>query len=174
MNLRRNIKKYLSFAKSKDATMYIKKKKPKGKSYIQDSIHELSAFDYYEIIDTGDLSILILEGEVSEQELNETWENLNWALLEHKGLDNETKTIAALERDILAMEIELITTSDRKLISLIKIKKRELDGIKPKETTSKVNPQAIASTLHVHYKMDIDLKKISIARFQDLIQQYNG
>ena len=157
--------------KIKDVIISIFKKKRLVRSSIHLTIDRLPAWNYFEILKTGNLKLLIIRGEYEQPYLIKVWEDINYQILDEFDMPVSAKEQIIAEKYLFVDKINYLVTGDRELIHRIKVKQRKLEE---KDTSEKKfqSAEKQAAMLQAKFNIDVDLRKMSILRFYHLIEQF--
>lgn len=106
------------------------------------TIDTLPIFNYGKISELEDLRYLIIQPdyfelpEITEKETAElfkAWEHINDEIINYVGISEDYKSILRIKKAIALMKVELITTGDKSLETLIELKQIELKNSYPQK-----------------------------------------
>ena len=106
------------------------------------TIDTLPIFNYGKISELEDLRYLIIQSdyfelpEITEKETAElfnAWEHINDEIINYVGISEDYKSILRIKKAIALMKVELITTGDKSLETLIELKQIELKNSYPQK-----------------------------------------
>lgn len=106
------------------------------------TIDTLPIFNYGKISELEDLRYLIIQPDYFElptiteketAELFKAWEHINDEIINYVGISEDYKSILRIKKAIALMKVELITTGDKSLETLIELKQIELKNSYPQK-----------------------------------------
>ena len=106
------------------------------------TIDTLPIFNYGKISELEDLRYLIIQPDYFElpkiteketAELFKAWEHINDEIINYVGISEDYKSILRIKKAIALMKVELITTGDKSLETLIELKQLELKNSYPQK-----------------------------------------
>lgn len=135
-------------------------------------IDDLPLYNYVKIKKTNDLKwLLIAENYDSlnidpvKDKLTDIWKEIQFQLMELNGVPDEQQIIINRQREMLLLNIELMTEDNADLINILRIKQRELNEIMDLMNKRKTYTlDELIAHVDKHFGQ-IDLHKTSVTRF---------
>ena len=143
------------------------------------SIEDLPAFNWFKIMETSDLSWLLLNRKdlkhIDESALKDVWDAIFYEFAEAFGISEKAKETYIIQAKILSLYIQLALTKDKSLKTFIKIKELELAELQ-KQTVGENNSKINSVKVYVERFMGrfIDLKTITVKEFYEYVDAMNS
>lgn len=140
------------------------------------TIDTLPVFNYGKISELEDLRYLIIQSDYFElpkiteketEELFKAWENINDEIINYVGISEDYKSILRIKKAIALMKVDMITTGDKSLETLIELKQIELKNSYPQ-----ANQELDESIIYIEsaLKIPIDVMKCSVKKYFSYIK----
>ena len=140
------------------------------------TIDTLPIFNYGKISELEDLRYLIIQPDYFElpkiteketEELFKAWEHINDEIINYVGISEDYKTILRIKKAIALMKVELITTGDKSLETLIELKQLELKNYYPQKKN-----ELDESIIYIEsiLKIPVDVMKCSVKKYFSYIK----
>lgn len=140
------------------------------------TIDTLPIFNYGKISELEDLRYLIIQSDYFElpkiteketEELFKAWEHINDEIINYVGISEDYKSILRIKKAIALMKVELITTGDKSLETLIELKQIELKNSYPQ-----AKQELDESIIYIEsaLKIPIDVMKCSVKKYFSYIK----
>ena len=140
------------------------------------TIDTLPIFNYGKISELEDLRYLIIQSDYFElpkiteketEELFKAWEHINDEIINYVGISEDYKTILRIKKAIALMKVELITTGDKSLETLIELKQIELKNSYPQKKN-----ELDESIIYIEsvLKIPIDVMTCSVKKYFSYIK----
>ena len=143
------------------------------------SLEDLSIYNWNQINKTNDLSLLLKKKKDllvrDVQLLADIYHELMNDYIKRFGVSREFKQILMKKREIALLKCDFILTSDKMLLTLIKIAEIELQEMIELQVESDFNE--VKAVCEKHFGFRIDAKIVSVVEFQsylELIKKQNG
>jgi hypothetical protein len=139
-------------------------------------IDTLPLYNYSKVSEDNDLRYLLILQDYFElpvisekemQQLFEVWEKINDEIIDFNGINIEYKAILRMQKSIALLKCEMITTGDKSIENIIKLKEIELLNMYPK---TKGNIEENIITLEVQLKMQIDMRICTVRKYYGYIK----
>ena len=135
------------------------------------TIDTLPIFNYGKISELEDLRYLIIQSDYFElpkiteketAELFKAWENINDEIINYVGISEDYKSILRIKKAIALMKVELITTGDKSLETLIELKQLELKNYYPQKKN-----ELDESIIYIEsaLKIPVDIMKCTVKKY---------
>lgn len=140
------------------------------------TIDTLPIFNYGKISELEDLRYLIIQSDYFElpkiteketAELFNVWENINDEIINYVGISEDYKSILRIKKAIALMKVDMITTGDKSLETLIELKQIELKNSYPQ-----AKQELDESIIYIEsaLKIPIDVMKCSVKKYFSYIK----
>lgn len=140
------------------------------------TIDTLPVFNYGKISELEDLRYLIIQSDYFElpkiteketAELFNVWENINDEIINYVGISEDYKSILRIKKAIALMKVDMITTGDKSLETLIELKQLELKNYYPQKKN-----ELDESIIYIEsaLKIPIDVMKCSVKKYFSYIK----
>ena len=140
------------------------------------TIDTLPIFNYGKISELEDLRYLIIQSDYFElpkiteketAELFKAWEHINDEIIDYVGISEDYKSILRIKKAIALMKVELITTGDKSLETLIELKQLELKNYYPQKKN-----ELDESIIYIEsvLKIPIDVMTCSVKKYFSYIK----
>lgn len=140
------------------------------------TIDTLPIFNYGKISELEDLRYLIIQSDYFElpkiteketEELFKAWEHINDEIIDYVGISEDYKSILRIKKAIALMKVELITTGDKSLETLIELKQIELKNSYPQKKN-----ELDESIIYIEsvLKIPIDVMTCSVKKYFSYIK----
>ncbi len=140
------------------------------------TIDTLPVFNYGKISELEDLRYLIIQSDYFElpkiteketAELFNVWENINDEIINYVGISEDYKSILRIKKAIALMKVDMITTGDKSLETLIELKQIELKNSYPQ-----AKQELDESIIYIEsvLKIPIDVMKCSVKKYFSYIK----
>ena len=140
------------------------------------TIDTLPIFNYSKISEFEDLRYLIIQPDYFElpkiteketAELFKAWEHINDEIIDYVGISEDYKSILRIKKAIALMKVELITTGDKSLETLIELKQIELKNSYPQKKN-----ELDESIIYIEsvLKIPIDVMTCSVKKYFSYIK----
>ena len=135
------------------------------------TIDTLPIFNYGKISELEDLRYLIIQSDYFElpkiteketEELFKAWEHINDEIINYVGISEDYKSILRIKKAIALMKVELITTGDKSLETLIELKQLELKNYYPQKKN-----ELDESIIYIEsaLKIPVDIMKCTVKKY---------
>ena len=144
------------------------------------NIEELPIWNYTKVNETGDLRYLLCLDDyydlpnVSDLKQFETlWEDIRYQIIDEFGFSHLEQLILQKDKEIEQLKIKLILKKDKKLLTKLKIRQKELVSmLKSNKSEKKQSFEEQVVYLESYFKIPIDIKKMSVKRYFTYIRVF--
>lgn len=138
------------------------------------NIRQLPLFNYFELVDTGELRYLlildnyidlpILQDEETES-LKEIFDTIKAEIIDYTGVSDNYLTALRMQKDIALNKAELVLTGDVDLVNQIQLQISEFEEFKKENTTTTQTIYKQCAVIEKHFGFQFDLFKTTVYRW---------
>ena len=135
------------------------------------SIDTMPIYNYLQVVEHGNYKALVRKSGIFKRNFVTAFENLQRQLVARFGIAESYQEILELRREIILLELEVAITGDRFHNTFIRPKKKELETLLQKKSSS---TDEIKDYLEKYKGFHLSLHQITVAEWFGYIKNYSN